>query len=76
MTRLAAFGTAAVMTGAIFIVHIEHGFFMNWFGDQKGEGFEFHLLAIGISLALMIGGGGRWSIDGLITGKPKKGKKK
>jgi putative oxidoreductase len=76
MTRLAAFGTACVMTGAIFMVHIDNGFFMNWFGDQKGEGFEFHLLAIGIALALMIGGGGRWSIDGLITGKPKKGKKK
>jgi putative oxidoreductase len=76
MTRLAAFGTACVMTGAILMVHLEHGFFMNWFGDQKGEGFEFHLLAIGIALALMAGGGGKWSIDRLLAGRPKKTKKR
>jgi putative oxidoreductase len=40
---------------------------MNWFGTQKGEGFEFHHLAIGIAVALIIGGAGRWSLDALIA---------
>ena len=38
-------------------------FFMNWFGQQKGEGFEYHLLVIGIALALLIRGGGLLSVD-------------
>ena len=63
LTRLSALGIAAVMTGAIFMVHGKHGFFMNWFGAQQGEGFEYHLLAIAIALALLVKGGGRWSID-------------
>jgi putative oxidoreductase len=67
ITRFAAFGITAVMTGAIFMVHLPNGFFMNWYGTQQGEGFEFHLLAIAIALALMIKGGGRWSIDRLLT---------
>ncbi len=41
LTRVAAFGIACVMAGAIFRVHRPHGFFMNWFGNQQGEGFEF-----------------------------------
>ena len=36
---------------------------MNWFGNQEGEGYEYHLLAIAIAAALMIQGGGRWSVD-------------
>jgi putative oxidoreductase len=67
LTRLAAFGILCVMTGAIFMVHLPHGFFMNWSGKQAGEGFEFHLLAIAIALALMLKGGGRWSLDRLIA---------
>ena len=51
------------MTGAIFMVHLPNGFFMNWFGNQAGEGFEYHLLAIGMAAALMIAGGGKWSVD-------------
>jgi len=62
-TRFCAFGTFSIMTGAIFMVHLPNGFFMNWFGNQAGEGFEFHLLAIGMAVALMIAGGGRWSVD-------------
>jgi putative oxidoreductase len=63
VTRLCAFGTLCIMSGAIFIVHWENGFFMNWFGKQSGEGFEYHLLAVAISLALVITGGGKWSLD-------------
>ncbi len=67
ITRLAAFGTGCVMLGAILMVHLPNGFFMNWAGQQQGEGFEYHLLAMAIAVALMIIGGGRWSIDGLLT---------
>ena len=67
LTRIAAFGIGAVMTVAVFMVHLPHGFFMNWFGNQKGEGFEFHILAIAIALALIVNGGGKWSIDKLMT---------
>lgn len=62
-TRLCALGIALVMGGAIAMVHWQHGFFMNWFGRQAGEGFEYHLLAIGLALALLVHGGGKWSLD-------------
>jgi putative oxidoreductase len=62
-TRLCALGIALVMGGAIFLVHGQHGFFMNWSGRQAGEGFEYHLLALGLALALFIHGGGKWSFD-------------
>jgi putative oxidoreductase len=67
LTRVAAFGIACVMLVAILQVHTPHGFFMNWTGTQKGEGFEFHLLAIGLALALILGGGGLWSLDALMA---------
>lgn len=63
LTRLAALGIAAVMIGAIVTVHWKIGFFMNWAGQQAGEGFEYHLLAIGMALALTIKGGGAASVD-------------
>lgn len=63
LTRVAALGIACVMVGAIVLVHYPNGFFMNWYGNKAGEGFEFHLLAVGMALALMIRGGGAWSID-------------
>ena len=66
-TRVAAFGIACVMVVAILTVHAKVGFFMNWFGTQKGEGFEYHLLALGLAVALIIGGAGSWSIDALIA---------
>ena len=66
-TRLSAFGLICIMLGAIITVHIPHGFFMNWFGKQAGEGFEYHLLVIGISIPLLISGGGKYSVDSLIN---------
>lgn len=62
-TRIAAAGIVAVMAGAVAMVHWQVGFFMNWSGAQQGEGFEFHLLAIGIGLALIVLGGGTASLD-------------
>ncbi|WP_373048757.1 DoxX family protein [Vulgatibacter sp.] len=72
-SRLAAAGIAAVMAGAALTTHLPYGFFMNWFGNQKGEGFEFHLLALALAIPLAIWGGGRASADarlatGLATG--------
>ena len=67
LTRVAAFGIACVMLVAIATVHWPHGFFMNWEGKQKREGFEYHLLALGIALALMIAGAGAWSLDGAVA---------
>ena len=61
--RVAAFGIAMNMLVAIFTVHIHYGFFANWFGQQKGEGFEYHLLAIALALVVMIKGSGALSID-------------
>lgn len=61
--RPVALGLAGLMVGAIATVRASHGFFMNRQGAQQGEGFEHHLLVIGLSLALVLGGGGRWSLD-------------
>ncbi len=69
MTRLCAVGVLCIMSGAIVIAHWSNGFFMNWFGNQKGEGFEYHLLAIGICLPLILYGGGKLSVDGFIFGR-------
>lgn len=67
LARVAAFGILVNMTVAIFMVHIGNGFFMNWFGNQQGEGFEYHLLAIGLALIVIIRGGGAYSIDQKLT---------
>ncbi len=67
LTRIAALGIATNMTVAIFMVHLPNGFFMNWFGNQKGEGYEYHILAIALAVALIIKGGGKWSIDRLMS---------
>lgn len=61
--RAAAAGVASVMVGAVLTTHLPNGFFMNWSGAQAGEGFEFHLLAIGIALAVMLKGSGAASVD-------------
>jgi len=62
-TRAVALGFAGLMVGAIATVHGSEGFFMNWTGKQPGEGYEYHLLVIGMSLALTFAGAGRWSLD-------------
>jgi putative oxidoreductase len=69
LTRIAAFGIFSNMVVAIAMVHHNFGFFMNWSGTQKGEGFEYHLLAIAMAVLLMIRGAGAASIDRLIAGR-------
>jgi len=68
LTRIAAFGVTCVMLVAVAMVHHNFGFFMNWTGNQKGEGFEYHLLTLAITIVLMIKGGGALSVDRAISG--------
>lgn len=68
-TRLCSAAMIVVMLGAVFMAHLDYGFFMNWFGAQKGEGFEYHLLVIGMALTLTIAGAGRFSVDRAVTTK-------
>lgn len=66
--RVAAFGIACVMGVAIVMGHAANGFFMNWYGNQSGEGFEYHLLAIGLALIVMVCGSGKASLDRVVSG--------
>lgn len=66
-SRVAAAGMAVVMAVAIAMGHAAHGFFMNWNGNQKGEGYEYHLLVLGLALIVMIYGAGQASLDTLIA---------
>lgn len=68
-TRLMAFAMLGLFTGMILSTHLDHGFFMNWYGNKNGEGFEYHLLVIGLALCLLVTGAGKLSIDGFITRK-------
>jgi putative oxidoreductase len=67
--RVAALGVLAVMLGALFMVHLPHGFFMNWTGQQAGEGFEYHILASAMALAILIKGSGSLSVDRAMSEK-------
>jgi len=71
-TRIAALAISVNMLVAVALVHRKIGFFMNWTGTAKGEGFEYHILVAAIGIALMIMGGGRWSLDGVIARKLKR----
>jgi len=55
-----------VIIGAMVVDHVKNGFYMNWFGIQKGEGIEFDLLFIAISIALVLKGSGSFSVDRLL----------
>jgi putative oxidoreductase len=63
LTRIAAFGIMTNMIVAIVMVHARNGLFMNWTGKQGGEGFEYHVLAIAMALAVILGGAGAFSVD-------------
>ena len=69
LTRIAALGIATNMIVAVFTVHFANGFFMNWTGAQKGEGFEYHLLVLAIAAFLVIRGAGAWSVDRVIANR-------
>lgn len=65
-TRITATAITILFLGIVFTSHIQNGFFMNWFGTQKGEGCEYFLLFIAITVSLSITGAGKWSTDSLI----------
>lgn len=65
--RVAAAGIIAVMIGAVATTHASVGFFMNWGGTLAGEGFEYHLLAIGLALIVLLRGSGSASVDGALA---------
>ena len=67
--RIAAFGICCNMVVAVLLVHHKFGFFMNWSGQQKGEGFEYHLLAIAVAVLLMVKGSGAFSVDRALTAR-------
>lgn len=66
-SRLWSIAMIILFIGIIFTGgHADNGFFMNWFGSQKGEGYEYHLLAIGLLIATLVNGSGKYSIDGIL----------
>jgi len=68
LTRFAALGLFVVMLVAIATVHARNGFFLNMSLEPgKGHGIEFNLALLGMALALMVGGGGAMSVDGIIV---------
>jgi len=69
LTRVSALGIGTSMTVCALLNHVQNGFFMNWFGAQKGEGFEYHILILGMALALVWKGGGALSLDRYIAQK-------
>ncbi|MFT3681982.1 MAG: DoxX family protein [Ferruginibacter sp.] len=66
-TRLVSLAVIINFAGIILTSHISNGFFINWFGNQAGEGYEYHLLVIGMAAALLVNGAGKLSLDRLIS---------
>ncbi len=67
LARISALAIAVNMLAAILLVHGKHGLFMNWFGDRKGHGIEYHLLAIALAIVIIANGAGAFSLDGLLS---------
>ena len=68
LSRIAGAGIGIIMLGATFIVHFQHGFFMNWYGQKAGEGFEYHILAMGLAVVVTLRGSGPLSVDAKLAG--------
>lgn len=68
-TRIIAASYIALATGIIFTSHLQYGFFINWFGNQKGEGYEYFLLWAGMALALVFTGSGKYAVSSVFSKK-------
>jgi putative oxidoreductase len=66
LSRVAAIGICVTMLSAIVMVHGRNGLFMDWLGDRKGHGIEYHLLAIAMAIAIVVRGAGAASLDRLV----------
>ena len=69
LARIGAFGIICNMVTATLMIHRHNGLFMNWAGNQKGEGFEYHILAIALGLLILVKGSGALSVDRWLTEK-------
>lgn len=69
LSRIAAIGVIAKLLTAVLTLNVQNGFFMNWSGNQKGEGYEFHLLAMALGLAIVVKGAGGFSVDKALSKK-------
>lgn len=69
LSRFWALAFMGLFMGIIFTSQWQHGFFMNWFGNQEGEGFEYSILIIGLALSTLINGSGEYSLDNILTKK-------
>jgi putative oxidoreductase len=63
LSRVAALGIAVVMMVALVAVHRKFGFFMDWYGEKKGHGIEYHVLVLALALIVTIRGAGAFSLD-------------
>ena len=72
LTRFSAAAIGVIMLGAIAKVHLANGFFMNWYGKQAGEGYEYHLLVIAMCIVLIITGPGRYAVQAALPGALRK----
>lgn len=66
LVRPVALAVSGMFLGMILTVHFDHGFFMNWFGNKSGEGYEYHILVLALCATLVIEGAGRLSVDHLL----------
>jgi putative oxidoreductase len=66
LSRIAAVGIGVIMLVAIFMVHGRNGLFLNWLGDRKGHGSEYHVLAIALAAEIVVRGSGAASLDRLV----------
>jgi putative oxidoreductase len=66
LIRLGAACIIIVMLGAIFLVHLPHGF------DIGTGGMEYALTQLLIAVALLIAGAGSYSLRGWLPGPPRK----
>jgi putative oxidoreductase len=62
LTRLAGFGLAITMLGAIVFAHLPEGFF-------APKGYEFPLTLLGATAALALAGAGRFSLDHVLASR-------
>lgn len=72
-TRVWALAIGTAIAICLKMNHLQNGFFMNWAGQQRGEGFEYHILVLGIALALVVRGGGMLSLDRVLAKDRRRG---